>query len=163
MAIIQEPISLSSHHPPSHHSIYLIAVAVFGLALAAVSIFAYQTSKALEDAKSNISLLEEQLDLKAGQVGETENKLEATEEMANYFSEKFIELDTILLDTDSNSVDFVSWVYDNALFENVSEAQAKYDAWEKEQLRTNDAYEKLTLELEQYFPQYGVNYEGNIQ
>ncbi len=163
MALTQDPQSLSLHQPPSHHSIYLIAVAVLGLALTAVSIFSYQTSKALEDAKSTIIILEEQLDLQSGQAGATEGKLKTTEQMASYLSDKFDELDTILLDTDSNSVDFVNWVYDNALFENVPEAQAKYEAWEREQLRTNDAYAKLTDELQQYFPQYGVQYQGNIQ
>jgi len=80
-----------------------------------------------------------------------EDDVVAAQATNSYIADKLDELETILLDTDSNSVNFITWVFDNAYFDDVDLAQAKYDAWEAEQYRTNDAYDAWKAEVGAYF------------
>lgn len=70
--------------------------------------------------------------------------------VGTYFKSKFQALDAILLETDSNSVDFIDWVVEDATFDHAQDAEDRYATWIEIQDKTNEAYWSLSEEVTSY-------------
>ena len=83
-------------------------------------------------------------------LGSASARAEELASVGTYFKKKFQDLDAILLETDSNSVDFIDWMVDNASFDDVKDAEDRYDAWTTVQDKTNEEYWALSEEVTSY-------------
>lgn len=66
-------------------------------------------------------------------------------ELGSRLATRFDELDAILLETDSNSFNFIQWLRESALFygDDQYEAAYRYNQWEQIQDKTNNDYFRL--------------------
>lgn len=129
--------------------IVLLAILAGGLG-ASTALFASQAANSRADV---VALTQEiaRMERDAQKYEKLADDLEEAQDLGLYMTEQLSDLETILLDTDSNSLEFIQWTYANAYFDNVAEAQARYDAWEAEQTRTDEAYVEWLDEIEQLF------------
>lgn len=95
-----------------------------------------------ESLKRKIATLE-------GQLSDSGTQNEFLANLGVYFAGQVDELNSILLETDSNSVDMINWMSDNALFygSDQIEATKRYTRWQLIQQKTTEDYHKAIGDL----------------
>lgn len=132
-----------------------LALSLMGNAFALA--FSLSTSSENAEIKEELSQMTLSLQETTERAEDAERRLGSAsaraEELATvgtYFKRNFQDLDEILLETDSNSVDFIDWMVENATFDDVQDAEDRYAAWSEIQDQTNEDYWALSEEVTSY-------------
>ncbi len=161
---MDQPTPSSSPVLPAPHKGLLIGTIVLGVVLffsLIGNVFAFVLASTLsvenKEIVNDLVLVETARDEALDRAEDAERRLGSAsaraEELATvgtYFKSKFQDLDAILLETDSNSVDFIDWMVDNATFEDLNDAEDRYATWSDIQDQTNEAYWTLSEEVTSY-------------
>ncbi len=173
----KQVVEIQAHSTKKLHVISLIAsifIVLFLISGVGNGYFLYrqdQNQKKISDQLIQISMLEKEVERLKIKVSLLTNDLTVSNDSADflsdltvYMSEQLDKLNAVLLKTDNNSIEYITWINEHARFveEDYSSASYYYGQWLAIQKETNEEYDEIISELSQIVDQLSVYSTTNI-